>query len=900
MQHKLFINLFHSLLHASFIGLLLCLGILPSNAQAGQITASIINNNGRCLTGSDVLGGNAKWDICDPSNIWQQWAPLQKYVNGSVPQSAVNSAIGYCISDKARPSSNNVTMAICDQSTNVLWYLNQSELLKINGKCLGGTTGIAELVNCEAGVAVTASVTPKILSGAINCIISDVLSSTANSQSGFTFDQYGYLNFNSGNDKFNLLRLSWGPKNGRYRGKVLDDLKYYLIQNQQGYCLSRAAGIASCDVSDPYQRYSIDTKNSDFTNWINTSTKSRAIDAKRSINVSGYTNNPLPTTVLKSPDQLKNIYIQYSTVDNAREGYSFKVTSLGFPGKPYAMPKFITTMDRTGAPSLSCEAWTDSGPDSSVALTTKNYEFVGLYNKQVASNALISVSNERLSLSQKRILNQFDVTSDEPMTTVKLYDSWANDQISIGNQPVFRDLAGGSPDALNWSLKVLKAIVPDIEGFSKALRASDYVKDKAVAASNALAIAKALESSANKGRSLLFSSEFLAQSVLNTNVRATIKITDIAGAGVRLPFGIVDKGNVRISVPLTGKSASTRDQRADISYNYSDFLQNKNNGVFNFVITLEMDKNLTKAIAPLSKIFTYDVGAELHFAFSVNDYGYGDKTRLDSIALNGVFDVGVEDGLNGPNSAIGGAILNTSGKLAQFFRTNRIRPDVEMGTSSVSQFFTRRLSANSFSGVGSNPVWTVQDRCASEGASSTPWERPDLVKFIAEMNNSPCLSRDTSITDSEPLSVEVAGAQDAASLVSNWVFGLDTPRIGLINGVVEGYASLKWFNKTLRTEALCRYNNHKYCNTVARALYFFDLLPDALEVGAMVQNSWQYTLQAANKDAPFGWFGNYLPKFTLIAPRFQNNATGAGWIAFSDDSADTMRQGAGQATMAGQ
>jgi hypothetical protein len=527
--------------------------------------------------------------------------------------------------------------------------------------------------------------------------------------------------------------------------------------------------------------------------------------------------------------------------------------------------------DDTFSPSISCLAYSDRSTAFSALSMTENYILPAKYAQQEGARSLQAVWNSALTPIESTALRQYLAdTPDIATRTLKMYDLMAETQ---GDLSIKYIQAGAEPLA-QFALKTFNDFVPAgtedrfasavLSAFSQPLQAMDQG-------------GKSVTPHPIRGRSLMETGgAFNGQGSLQLRLPWALP----PGLSVYLPTN----GNFRVSTPAFGLKANTAGGGSDPNHSYSDYQTNKADGVFNFVVTIEIDKDLYKSAAISNPLMpSVNGGLEFHFAMSHRINGFGARTRMDSISINVVADTTVQ-----------GGIVGVAQRTNDLLRNNRVLPMVRAETqlaggrsaslSSPSPSFSDWLRPNT---NAINRPSSLQPTMVNNWVNSEFFFNPSGSPLPLEIGTS-------------QLGQEVQTMEAVVRDVNRAQFKKDALVGGLANVVLEAGVSFKWLNRTFSREMACRYDNpgNTQCKWGARIGFDFTRLPNAIEFYTFGLSSTQANWSWANVSIPF--LTKFKPTLGIILPRFQYVATASGWLAFDDDAAKAMRAGAAQATHAAQ
>ena len=838
--------------------LVLTSSIYSNTVGAQTLVEGLLVNSStnRCIRAAKDGTGNiitalVPCSISDPAQQWRR--------DGSRTFSLVHLATGQCLESSADGRLVGVSPCAVSSRSGQQWdqYSKKNMIINMGSRaCLmaepvfGGTYSLtARGSSCgydDSEKNTGWQLGAKVVQGALACKISGVMGDYADSD--------GRMRPSNEKDRnaalFTLARLNW---NSAQFGSN------YLVQsNTTRMCLSRN-GPRTCDPNDKQQQYTINSNSvpDAIETWIKPYIKLNPLTPKPVVDLFDNLNKPLQITTLRNPNKDTDLFISYETRGSGSPVIALVGQFSGFSANPLLSP-----------PRIECLAYSDRSTEYNKLSITENYILAAKYAQQEGGRALADLVKSPLTPSESASVTNNLKYADIGARTLKFYDLSAETK----NDVSIKYLEAGASRLYEHAQLILGDLIPDQTDFANAVMAAAAGPLTAMEAGiNSVPVRQV------QGRSLL------ATGGSETGLMALqIRLPWALPSGLkRVPY-LPSNGNFRISFPAIGHKSNAVNGELDPNSSYSDYRANKADGVFNFVATVEVDKALweaSKAWGPL--LPTVDGGLEFHFAFSVRAGSrFGDRVRLDSIAINVVADV-----------ASSGGVAGMAPRIRSMMGRNRVMPaaiaETAMPNGRSLGFVQREYGFSDWLRPNLANINTPSSTGVDTGSNS-------LESRYFNTLEGPSVVIELSATElgQEPEIMEaITNAVNTAQFKPKALVG------GLVNVLGEVGMSVKWFNRTFLREAVCRYNNPKdtSCKMGYRSMAKFQAAPDVFEpLVVMGQVSSQLNWSWDNVSIPF--WPSATPTLGVILPRIQYSAATSYWLAFNNDAAIAMKAGAGQAT----
>ncbi|MBG6070547.1 MULTISPECIES: ricin-type beta-trefoil lectin domain protein [unclassified Polaromonas] len=798
------------------------------------------DQSGKCI---ENIGTRLYMSACEPFKSSEQWRRQGNLL--------VHVQSGMCLSG----NGTDIYMGSCSATSPQQQWAADGRLLRhtLYSKCLDGNGTSIYFGSCNAANQYqTWDHGAKVTQGALNCKFSE-------NQFGYS-DGQGYLRTFINEaiaTPFTLDRLGWGARQ-------FDEV--YLVQNNtNGMCLSRQSGAIACDPNDRQQHYRITDAvgGNIIKQWAASHVKLNPLTPKSVVDVFDNPNKPLPTTTLTAPNlESLGINIKKSLNNTVSTVTLGRVLSSSYP----------YDVDETRPARVACATYSDRSTAFSALSLTENYILAAKYAQQESARTLRDLSQSALTTAERNaVIQNITSTPDVGSRTLKFYDFTAETQGDLS----IKYLQAGAPHLITHAQRLLNDMVPfsSRDAFANAVLSASQAPLEAM-----LRGVDSVPQHPIRGRSLLETDGYLSG-----QMGVQLRLPWALPPGVaKLPY-LPSNGNFRISFPAVGHKANVATGGPDVNHSFSDFRTNKADGVFNFVATIEVDKELWAASRAWNPVLpSVSGGVEFHFAFSYRAAGTGDRLRLDSISFNVIADAGIQGGVVGLGS-----------RTLQLMSRNRVLPMTVAET---------QLAGGRSAGL------------ASSGPSFSDWLRPNSLAQTRPANLQPVVLGNSLASEFyfmpdgvTPLHVDVNISQlGQEPLVMQAVINeinkasFKKPALvgGFLNTILEAGVGVKWFNTSFVNEVACRYDTpaNTACKSTYRNFWEFSSQPSTIEFFGMGVASVQVNMSWDNVNIPF--FPSLRPTLGIIAPRVQYAATSSYWIAFSDKSAKAMKAGAAQATLA--
>lgn len=664
---------------------------------------------------------------------------------------------------------------------------------------------------------------------------------------------------------FTLARLQWGN----------DTSDQFMVRNNSnGLCFSKAGGPLSCDPQDQNQRYNIIENTGQLRNWMQSFIPSDMRRPVKATDVFGNPNKPLNRLWVSNPDTL------LSNVSNPL----------------YMECGHYSIRNVAASPAKNL--------DENILRLRYIQNVVKALNREANQATLRDYGDQYITAFNHLQLKYPTLTSQAPATqqptsinmmkrTLKFYDFSVETATDAGKIPIVLDvLADTNGDIVRGFYQIVNDLIPDWDQLSLD------IKNKTSAYGDTIA---SMNTNGAGGRKLLMASG----STVSAQVALQFRIPFRFGSDVTKISYLPTNGNIRISIPAMGPKATANNGVSDPGHSYSDFVTQRNDGVFNYVLTLELDRELIKKNNYLNPFLqkwqpTVGVGVELVFAMSYRASGNGSKTRVDSIAVNAISDVGMDDGLIGMWDRVRTKTRPT--RVVQTGARNEASRQVSSPTL-ISDLAADNAELAAQTVIDITPASSVSNYSAST-------EFLSAASSAVSSATSPSLNSAsfTSAGSGANWFNQLAAMElpDAAAQLAQRIDALNYPAFKVTHslGVIgEGQVALKWFNPTFTAEMSCRYRNPSTssaganCKNMRRDGWSFNWYPNALEFVGLGIGSYMLNNTVDYSNTRF-FANNPVLKSVAVAPRVQFSTAGSYWIAFDLNSADALRAGAALATRA--
>lgn len=824
-------------------------------AQSATVGLLVHGQSGKCIEswGSRSTGTVVSPEECQPFNVNQQWRRQGNTINSYRTDDCLTSN-----------GMEDVYKAYCGESNNPYQqWITEGRLLRhaASGQCLSSYGYNLHLSPCNnSNQNLTWDFGAKVTQGALNCKISD-------SQYGYSND-YGSLNLDPANPLsfakapfFTLGRLGWGARQ-------IDEV--YLVQrNSDGLCVSRTGYGERCDPNNLNQHYRIKEAAGGVVikRWQEIHVKFNPLTSKPIVDVFGNPNKPLAKTLLKNPGIKDDLSI------NLLRNRNMEIFGVGLGVD--LKPGIENTVVNNRPPSIECATYSDSSAALNKLSVTENYLLAAKYAQQESAKTFRDLRRSALTTDERNtVVKNISDIRDVGSRTLKLYDFMAETQGDLS----IKYLRSGAPSLITHGLVLLNDLVTESrrEAFAEAVISASRLPLEAMQRG-----IDRVPLHAVRGRSLMETGGLMSGQ-MSVQMRVPWALPNDV---TKIRPYLASHGNFRISFPGVGHLANTAGGGSDPNHSFSNYATNKADGVFNFVVTIELDKNLWTASRAFNPLLPQiDGGVEYHFAMSYRaGTAAGDRLRVDSISINTVVDVATQ-----------GGIVKLGSRIKNIMDRNRIVPMLVAETQ-MSGGRPFGMTSNNFDNIdliqprhsASTLPAIINTSYLDDSILSVSQFWTDPVSFTSSVLNlgDSQLGQEVHVIMAVVEEMNKVTSFKQASLIG-----------GLLNVVLEAGVGVKWFNRSFLSEIGCRYDNptDPACKSAPRKFLDFRAQPSVIELTGMGIFSSQVNLSWENLKVPF--FKDLNPTIGLALPRVQYSATANYWTALTPEAAKAMKAGASQAT----